>query len=446
MKFYNRTEELQALGQLEEWASQEGVMTVLTGRRRMGKTVLALHHVQNKRFLYLFIARKEESLLCQEFLEEIKKQFQIPIIGEIRFFKDVFALLLEIAKTEKFILIIDEFQEFFQINESVYSDIQKLWDLNRYLIKVQVIFIGSVYSLMHKIFENEKQPLFGRANNILKIKEFSIETTQEILIEHAIITLNNTESAETLFNYYVLTGNTPKYLDFFLKEKPKSCNDMLNLMLKKNALFINEGKNLLIEEFGRDYLTYFTILELIAQGKTARREIESLLEKDVGGYLSRLELDYGIIVRYRSIHAKPNTRNSKFKIANNFLNFWFRFIFRHQSAIEIENFDYIKKIIRRDYATYCGPILERFFQKRLAETGDFNQIGAYWEKGHQNEIDIVAVNDFEKRLLIVETKLNKAKINLKALEVKAKSLLMHYSGYSPTFLGLSLEDVLQPIN
>lgn len=77
--------------------------------------MLALHHAQGQRFLYLFVGRKEESLLCQEFLQEIKKHFHREIYGEIRYFKDIFALLLAIAKEEKFTLIFDEFQEFFQL-------------------------------------------------------------------------------------------------------------------------------------------------------------------------------------------------------------------------------------------------------------------------------------------------------------------------------------------
>lgn len=436
MKFYDRQRELEVLNQLDQYAFDTGIMTVLTGRRRVGKTVLALHHAQKKPFLYLFVGRKEEHLLCQEFLEEIKKHFHIhvPVIGDIRYFKDIFALLLEVAKKEKFTLIFDEFQEFFQINSTVYSDMQKLWDLNKHTIKLHVIFIGSVYSLMHKIFEDEKQPLFGRADRILQIKAFSLQTTVKILQDNKIY------HPEDFFNFYVITGSMPKYLDAFLQGRAKNLEDLLNGVLQKDSLFINEGKNLLIEEFGRDYSTYFTILELISQGKTARGEIESLLERDIGGYLQRLEQDYAVIDRNRSIHAKPHSRNQKYRIVDNFLNFWFRFIYRHRTAIEIENFAYVKNVIKRDYTSYSGVILERFFQRLLAETGQFNQIGSYWEKDNQNEIDVVAVNDMEKQILIAETKFNKSKISLKNLKLKSVSLLKYYPGYHPIFLTLSIED------
>lgn len=437
MKFYDREEELELLAQLDKQSKNRGVMTVLTGRRRVGKTLLALQHTMGKRFLYLFVARKEEKLLCLEFLEEIKKQFStLPIVGEITQFKDVFALLLEIAKKEQFTLIFDEFQEFFQINPSVYADLQKLWDLNKDTIKLHVIFIGSIYSLMRKIFEDQKQPLFGRADRILQIKAFSLQTTTAILKEKKICT------AENLFDFYVITGCMPKYLDIFFNEQATNLKEMLDVVFQKNSPFLEEGKNVLIEEFGRDYLNYFTILELISQGKTGRGEIESILQKDIGGYLSRLEHDYGVIVRHRPIHSKIQTRNQKYKITDNFLNFWFRFIYRHRTAIELENFPYLKNILKRDYKNYCGPMLEQFFKKRLAETGLFSEIGSYWERDNQNEIDIVAINEMEKIILIGETKLNKSKINLKQLNQKSQALLKHYPGYTPIWCALGVEDGL----
>lgn len=437
MKFYNREHEIHILEHLDKQAKKTGIMTVLTGRRRVGKTLLALHYAESKRFLYLFVARKEEHLLCQEYVEEIKKQFNHPIIGEIKQFKDIFALLLEIAHKETFTLIFDEFQEFFHINASVYSDIQKLWDLNKNKVKLQVIFIGSVYSLMYKIFEDKEQPLFGRANRILQIKPFSTKTTAKILKDYHIF------NPKVFFDFFVITGNLPKYLELFLAEEVKNFDDMLDVILQKDSIFLNEGRNLLIEEFGRDYASYFSILELISQGKTSRSEIESILEKDIGGYLMRLEENYALISRRRPINAKPNSRNQKYKIIDNFLNFWFCFVYRHWTAIEMENFAYVKQIIKRDYSSYCGPILERFFQQLLSDTGQFNQIGSYWEKDNSNEIDLVAINDMEKQILFMETKINKSKINLNTLVRNSEIVLKNYPGYNPTYKGLSIDDSLK---
>jgi uncharacterized protein len=435
MKFYGRQIELGQLERLDRQASKSGRMTVLTGRRRVGKTVLALHHVRGKKFLYLFVSRKEEQLLCQEFLEELKKQFSVPVIGEIRSFRDFFAVLLEIAKNEKLTVIFDEFQEFLKINDSVYSDVQKLWDLNKDKIKMHVIFIGSIYSLMHKIFEDDKQPLFGRADRIFRLKAFPIKVLMAILKDNKILTAKN------LFDFYVITGGMPKYVALLVQEGAKNLDFILDLIFEQDSLLINEDKNILIEEFGRDYLTYFTLLELIAHGKTGRGEIESLLQKEIGGYLHRLEKDYSVIKRFRSIDAKVNAKNQKYKIMDNFLNFWFRFIYHYRSAIEIGNFSYVKKIVKRDYSAYAGAMLERYFHQVLAETEQYNRIGSYWEKNNQNEIDIVAINDLEKKILVAEVKLNRKKISMTTTITRAARLMERYSGYTPEVIALSLEDV-----
>ncbi len=435
MKFYDREQELVELNKLLGQTRNRSRMAVLTGRRRVGKTLLSLEFVKKQKHLYLFVVKKSEALLCEEYLQEIKLLFKgIPVIGEIRSFKDIFQLLLQLASEEPFTVIIDEFQEFFNVNPAVFSEIQKLWDLNKSKSRLNVIFIGSVHSLMHKIFESSKEPLFNRADRIFVIKPFSIKILVNILQDHKV------KNPKTFFDYYLLTGGSPKYIDLLVENKIFTLDDIINFVVEANSPFINEGKNVLIEEFGKEYGTYFSILELISVGKTGRSEIESILESNIGGYLDRLENDYAIIAKYKPINAKPNSRSQKYKIVDNFLNFWFYFIYRNRSALETGNFNYVKEIIRRDYATYSGRVLEMFFKDIFAETGQYNCIGSYWEKDHQNEIDLVAINDIKKEMVIADVKLNKKKVDLGLLKEKAKRLVEDYSEYKVEFQGLSLDD------
>lgn len=435
MKFYDRKKELDELNKLLGQTKNSARMTVLIGRRRVGKTLLSLEFVKNHKYIYLFVTKKSEALLCEEYIQEIKRLFKdMPVIGEIRSFKEVFQLMLELSEKEGFTLIVDEFQEFYNINPAIYSEIQKLWDLHKNRCRLNIIFIGSVYSLMYKIFQNSKEPLFNRADRILSIGPFSIKTTNAILNDYDI------KNPEVLFDYYVFTGGMPKYIDLLVENKAFSFEKIVDFMIEDNSPFINEGKNLLIEEFGKEYGTYFSILELISLGKTARAEIESILESNIGGYLDRLEKDYAIIAKYKPINAKPNSRFQKYKIVDNFLNFWFRFIYRNRSAIETGNLNYVRDIIKRDYDTYCGRLLERFFHDLFAETNQYNRIGSYWEKGNQNEIDLVAINDMKKEIVIAEVKLNKSKSTLEQLKEKAKRIEKSYPKYKFEYLNLGLDD------
>lgn len=436
MKFYDREQELGELEKLLKQTAQSARMAVLTGRRRVGKTLLSLEFAKDRKYLYFFVSKKSESLLCEECAGEIRRIFpDAPVPDGIRSFKDIFQLLLSIAKNEPVTVIIDEFQEFYNINPAVYSEMQKLWDLQKAKSRLNLICVGSVYSLMRKIFEGAKEPLFNRADRILTIKPFSIKTLAAILRDY------KAGGVRQLFDYYLITGGSPKYIDLLVENKAFSLNGILDFMIAADSPFINEGKNLLIEEFGKEYGTYFSILELIASGKTGRSEIESVLETNVGGYLDRLEKDYAVIERRKPVNAKPNSKTQKYVIMDNFLNFWFRFIYRNRSAIETGNFEYIKDEIRRDYSTYSGKILERFYRVLFAETGRYNRIGSYWDRTHQNEVDLVAVNDMKKEVAIAEVKLNAKKINMDDLRRRAERLLAEFPKYKIEWLGLSLEDV-----
>lgn len=434
MKFYDRESELSELQSIYEQAGEAGRMTVITGRRRVGKTMLVLEFAKKQGFLYLFISKKSEALLCEEFLDEIKSRFLVPVVGDIRHFRDLFRLLIELAKTERLTVIIDEFQEFYAIKPAVYSEIQSLWDQHKASCRLNLICIGSVYSLMRKIFEGAKEPLFGRADRIMHLKPFPIVTIHAVLADHGITGIRE------LFDCYALTGGLPKYLDLLTANKTLSLSRMLDFMLREHSPFLTEGKNLLIEEFGKEYGTYFSILGLISEGKTARTEIESILEIEAGAYLARLEREYGLISRHTPINARPNGRVIKYSITDNFLSFWFRFIFRNWSAVETGNFKYIRSIVERDYTTWAGRILERYFQELAAASGRYNSIGSYWERGNLNEIDLVAVNELEKRILVAEVKLNKSRISLDALKRKSERLLGDYKGYEVEWRALGPED------
>lgn len=434
MKFYNREKELIELKTLWNQAEESGKLVVLTGRRRLGKTLLATEFAAKLPCIYFFVEKKPESLLCEDFLPLLKEKISFPIVGEIKRFKEIFTLLLEQAKKEKIVVILDEFQEFFTVNPSVYSEIQNLWDTYKATSNMLFIAVGSVYSLMHKIFEDKKEPLFGRADRILTLAPFSLKTLTAVLKDHKIT------NAEEIFNFYVLTGSIPKYLDILLTNGIRSKTEALSFMLSEFSPFLEEGKHFLIEEFGKEYGTYFAILELLSLGKTSRPEIESILGRNVGGFIEKLEETYDLIYRITPFDEKRETRKIKFAIKDPFLNFWFRFFYRNRSAIELKNFAYIQRVIDRDYAVYTGRMLERFFLELLAEQKKYNRMGTYWEAKNQNEIDIVAVNDLDKKLFIAEVKLNPKKASLPALEMKAHNLLKQYPDYEVEFACLSLKD------
>lgn len=135
----------------------------------------------------------------------------------------------------------------------------------------------------------------------------------------------------------------------------------------------------------------------------------------------------------------------KYRIKDIFLRFWFLFIYQNWSAVETLNFAYIKQILDASLSTYKGSILEDFFRQQFSEMQQFNQIGSYWDHDHNNEIDLVMVNDYQKRIVIGEVKLNKSRVRFAELKKKSEKLLQYYPGYTPEYLALGLEDIYQPL-
>jgi AAA+ ATPase superfamily predicted ATPase len=440
MKFYNRSKELAELQRIRELSfSDHSRMVVVTGRRRIGKTSLIMRSVEDTPTVYLFVGRKKEATLCAEFIPIISQALNTFVPEEIQSFRNLFQYLMELGVTKTFNLVIDEFQEFYNINESVYSDVQNHWDQYRNKSHINLILSGSIYSLMQKIFLQSKEPLFGRADNIIKLSAFDLATLKEIMQDY-----RPHYSNDDLLALYTFTGGVPKYVELFCDNNSLSVNKMIEFMARENSPFTDEGKNLLIEEFGKNYATYFSILSAVSGGIHTQPEIEAALgDTSIGGQIKRLIEDYAILVRQRPLLAKEGTQTVRYEIADNFIRFWFNYFDRYRSLIEIKNFTGLQSLIKADYPTYSGKLLERYFKQQLSETFLYRAIGSWWEaKGNQNELDIVALKLEKNQALVAEVKRQKKNVKPLLLASKVEHLKQKLlSGYTIETVCLSLEDM-----
>jgi len=436
MKFYDRTYELETLAQIEKQSAETACFTIMVGRRRIGKTALLLHSAAGKRMLYLFVSRNSEAVLCSQFQQQAYEALGLQIYGNISRFADLFEHLLIFAQQEHYTLIIDEFQDFDTINRAIFSEIQNLWDRYKDRVKLNFIACGSIYSLMMKIFENNKEPLFGRLTSKINLKPFTISVIKDILKDH-----NPSYTSDDLLFLYTLTGGISHYIALLMNAKAVTFKKMLDFVTRSDSPFLNEGKELLVSEFGRDYSTYFSILQLIAAGKTTQSEIDGVIGKNTGAYLVNLENQYSLIVKNKPMFSKPESRNAHWGIGDNFLRFWFRFIYPNQALIEIGKFDLLKLYITNNYEQYSGLLLEKYFRQKFAEEETITAIGNFWDKNGKNEIDLIALNDFDKTATIAEIKRNPKKISLQTLAMKTVAVQKQLAKYELSLKALSLNDM-----
>lgn len=388
--------------------------------------------------LYFFVARKTEAELCKDFVEEITSKLQLPILGEVVRFADIFKYLLQLSKNRPLTLIIDEFQDFKRVNPSVFSDMQKIWDLNKQEAHINLVVCGSVYSRMNVIFKNNKQPLYGRQTGEIKVTPFPPSVVKEILSSY-----NSAYTNEDLLALYSYTGGVAEYVEMMMDAGAMTKEQMTEKFVAKNSYFIYEGKNMLIEEFGKDYARYFEILQLIASGYTTRGEIESIMKIEIAGYLAKLENDYCLISRYTPMFQKAN-RNIHYQIEDNFLRVWFRYIYKYGYMIEVGANKKLKMLMDKDYTTYTGKVLERYFLAKMIESEEYTQIASWWDRKGENEIDLIAADELEQKVTFYEVKRQAKDINLGILKDKAEHFFQatgKFKKYDIGYQGLSMEDM-----
>ena len=398
MRFYDREKEQQVLGEVLHRSKTEAKMTVLMGRRRIGKTELSLR-CGDETVLYFFVGKKAETLLCQDYVREIREKLDAPILGTPNTFSEVFRFVLQLSENRPFTLVIDEFQNFLKINPAIFSDIQRDWDLHKRSCHLNLIISGSVFTLMTKIFEDKEEPLFGRADEKMVLEPFTTDVLKQILKD-----FNPDYTPEDLLALYSITGGVPWYVTLLLDKGRANRDAMLAALTEENSPFINEGKNILIEEFGTDYVTYFSILTCIASGMKTRSEIENELgNNNIGPYLVKLEDYYKVITKSLPIFAKENSKKVRYQLNDCFLIFWFRFFYKYQALVENKALKSLGEIIERDYSSVSGLMMERYFMKKFQEEGRYI-IGKWWDRKGENEIDLIVVDLIGKEAWIYELK------------------------------------------
>ena len=438
MQFFDRQREKEWLQTTLKQSETNAQFTVLSGRRRIGKTSLVLHAYQDIPFLYFFVAKKTETDLCSDFAQEISTKLQIPIIGKVDRFATLFELILQQAQRRNITLFIDEFQDFKRVNVGIYSEMQKLWDLYKSTAKINLIVGGSVKSLMQKLFEDKAEPLYGRQTQQIMLTPFAPSVLKEILQ-----TYNPHYQSEDLLALYALTGGVAKYVELLMDAGATTKQKMLDYIIRPNSIFINEGKNLLIEEFGRDYGVYFSILSAIATGHTQRNQLEDIVGKEIGGYLSSLENIYGLIRKQAPLYS-TTSKNIRYELHDSFLIFWFRYIFKYNYMLEVGAYPQLRTLIDADYDTFTGKRLEAYFKDALIEQQRFTRIGGWWSRDGKTEIDLIGINELEKTAIFYEIKRNPNAYDEQELKEKVEAFLQatrQLKGYQIIRQGLSMQDM-----
>ena len=419
MEFFGRTREIEELRRIRRLSAKSARMTVVTGRRRVGKTELLRQALGDGEFpfAYFLITRAPQTAVCESLQQEIARVFGRPMPGRIERFSDIFRFVMEKAQSTPLTLVVDEFQEFDRTAPEVYSEVAGVWDELHVTSHINLVFCGSVNRLMHKVFFSHAEPLYGRNTGRLDLKPFPVSTLKDIYSAHASVEWR----AGDFLDLWTLTGGVARYVALFMDCGAVTRKQMLETVFGLSTPFVDEGKTVLVEEFGRDYGTYFAILAGIASGRTTFAELKNLLDMDVGGYLTKLERDYSIISQQQPIFETARNKNCHYRIDDCFFRFWFRFIYRNQDMVELGRFKELRALADRDIDVFSGYALERYFAWKFAEETTYTRIGGWWDRKGENEIDLVCEDELARRLDFYEVKRDPARLDLRALQAKTEA-------------------------
>ena len=169
-----------------------------------------------------------------------------------------------------------------------------------------------------------------------------------------------------------------------------------------------------------------------------------MIGKEVGGYLTNLENDYELIAKRQPLFEKSANKNVRYELGDVFYSFWFRFVFKYSYILEIENYAKLQEIVMRDYNTFSGLMLERYFHRVAMESVKFTRIGRWWDRKGENEIDMIAEDELTDSAIFYEIKRQKDDISLGGLKQKAEAFLLathQFKGYKISYKGLSMGDM-----
>lgn len=441
MEFFGREIEIEELRNVREIARKTARMTVVTGRRRVGKTELVKKAFDDGRMpcLYLLVTRKPEKVQCATFQEETERVLKLHIAGKCENFREIFEEIMIYSKREALTLVIDEFQEFDRVNSGIFGDIQGVWDRHHAESKINLVICGSINRLMNKIFFDDGEPLYGRNTGKLHLDPFTPSLLKKVLG-----TYHPQFTHEDLLALWTITGGIPRYIDLLLSNEAYSRDAMFSVVFGRITSFIDEGKTILVEEFGKDYGSYFAILAAIASGKTTFAEIKNELGMEVGGFLTKLERDYSLISKKQPIFEKTGNKNCHYQIDDCFFRFWFRFIYKYQYMIELRRFKELKTIAEREFNQFAGYSLERYFLWKFIDEASFTRIGGWWDRKGENEIDLVCEDELKDRIDFYEVKIDPSRISIDVLKRKVEAFFAKNPSkreLKVAFAALSLDDM-----
>ncbi len=422
MTFINRERELGALEKF--WQESQAQLIIIYGKRRIGKTELIKQFIRGKPHIYFLAQRINDKENLKLLGEAIGEFYSDDILRRTGF--QEWKWFFEYGKNhikDKMVIVFDEFPYLAEANKGISSIFQAGWDEHIRNIPVFLILCGSSIGMMEDEVLSQKAPLFGRRTGQIFLKPFSFSDASKFY---------SGISFERRLEFFAIAGGNPSYLKRFKPSIPLERNIVENIF-QPEAFLYNEVEFILREEL-REPRNYFAILKAIALGKNKFGEIvnETGLAKGIlHKYLFILE-DLHLIQKEMPVTEKNPLKSRKglYKLQDQFIRFWFRYVLPNKRNIEEGSLDYALEKVRNDFPAVVADNYEALCQEFMKSFEDklfpLERIGRWWDRNE--EIDLVALNEEEKKIVFGEAKWSAKPVGVDIYEdLKRKSQLVDWN-------------------
>ncbi|MDD2401590.1 MAG: ATP-binding protein [Clostridia bacterium] len=402
MKFIGRISELNTL---EREYRRSSSFVVIYGRRRIGKTTLIKEFIENKKALYFLATEQMEKGNIKNFCRALAKFTGQEYLKNANFtdWEDVFRVFVSFEPEQKKVLVIDEFQYLTGVNSAFPSIFQRGWDEILKDRNIMVIVCGSLISMMLTQVLSYQSPLYGRRT--AQIRLTPLKFTE--LLEY-----NKDKTFEQMVKIYAVTGGVPKYYDFF-NNKESLIENIEHEILRKDG-FLYEEPVFLLEKEVREIVSYFSIMKSISAGNHKLSKIAGSLEmpsNQLSPYIKTL-INLNLLEKRVPItEIKPEkSRKGLYFICDNFIEFWFKFVYNYKSELELDNVIYVLNRLKNNfidnhvayvYEGICRELLLHFCKSKALDFS-VSKIGSYWNR--HVEIDVVALDEENEQVILGECK------------------------------------------
>jgi hypothetical protein len=348
--------------------------------------------------MYFLAAQEAEHRQREKFIDQVAAFFD-DRTPRIDGWDEAFDYLGEKLQSEAVVVVIDEFPYLVAENDSVPSYVQGFVDEQLQETDSMLILCGSSVSTMESAVLGHKSPLYGRRTGQLDVQSFSFQQARAVI---------DYESVDAIRSY-AITGGTPMYLTLFDYGRSLAEN-VRSQVLSPSAVLYNEPEFLLRTEL-RNPARYVSILEAVAMGHTTPNEISGATGIDAGPlskYLQTLR-QLRLIDREVPVTASgKKSKRSRYRVADEFLRFWFRYVEPNRSSIEEAPDIVYDGTIAPDLPMHVATTFEDVCKEavwegiRRGEFEPYSEVGRWWYK--KDEIDIVGLAPNDDRILFAECK------------------------------------------